>query len=353
MLKKIMVHCSTNAGTSNFGDVLFAEMVLRHLQDNGFKASFFDLSNYVNKYLYETKGLRQEKISVQEADAVLYFAGGYFGEKKRERIDRSIRHYQRFMRFGRIALMYNKPIAVIGIGAGPALWYPSKRIVTKVCNESTIITTRDIESADFLKSIGVNSKIVVCSDIAQTYHLPIHHQIKGVVLDDTAEYIFLHTNYQKDVSELFALSVKAYISNHPNIKVLIGADNVVDISEAVEVAKTILGENRVMIYTYTEPDDLCAVLAKCKLILTYKLHVGIISATLGKSVIALAKHEKIQRYYDQIGEPHRCINFTGCTTKDVEEHVESYYGKGINLSPLIISRANQNWELLDNFLTTI
>lgn len=353
MSKKIIIHCSTNAGTSNFGDVIFSEMVLRHLQDRGYEASFYDISDYLGNYLYGMKDLQREVVTLQEADGAIYFAGGYFGEKKNERIDRSIRHYRRFMRFGKLVLKYHKPLAIIGIGAGPALWYPSQRIVSKVCNVASILTTRDNESADYLKSIGVSSIIRVCSDVAQTYSLPMGQQIKGVSVDESVEYIFLHTNYQQDVSALFARSIKSYISNHPNIKVIVGADNVVNIHEAARVAKNILGDEKVLVYTYSEPDDLCALLNRCNLILTYKLHVGIISATLGKSVIAVSKHEKIQRYYNQIGEHDRCMDFVGCTPELLERKVASYYGKGISLSQKIIDQAYENWQLLDDFLVSL
>lgn len=353
MSKRIIIHCSTNAGTSNFGDVIFSEMILKHLQDSGYEASFYDVSDYLNNYLYEVKALHKDIVALQEADGAIYFAGGYFGEKKNERIDRSIRHYLRFMKYGELVLKYHKPLAIIGIGAGPALWYPSQRIVTKACNAASILTTRDNESADYLKSIGVSSPIRVCSDVAQTYSLPTGRQIKGVSVDESSEYIFLHTNYQQDVSDLFARSIKSYISNHPNTRVIVGADNVVNIDNAVQVAKNILGNEKVLAYNYSEPDDLCALLNRCNLILTYKLHVGIISATLGRSVIAVSKHEKIQRYYKQIGEQDRCVDFVGCTSELLEGKVARYYGKGISLNQQILNQAYENWQLLDGFLASL
>ena len=106
-------------------------------------------------------------------------------------------------------------------------------------------------------------------------------------------------------------------------------------------------------YNYSEPDDLCALLNRCNLILTYKLHVGIISATLGRSVIAVSKHEKIQRYYKQIGEQDRCVDFVGCTSELLEGKVARYYGKGISLNQQILNQAYENWQLLDGFLASL
>ena len=266
--KKIIVHCSTNAGSSNFGDVLFAYMILYHLQALGYQARFYDLSEYNCKYLFERHKLKQYSFPIQESDAAIYFAGGYFGEKKHNRIDLSIRHYRRFMPFGNEVLKYDIPLSIIGIGAGDYLWFPSKCVVKKVCNRAEIITTRDEESTKYLKSIGVNTNLITCSDIAQTlpsFSLDICEPFE---LQEKFEYIFLHTNYMKDVASLFCEGVKKYLDSHPFIKVIIGSDNIANIEEPYRIATEILGDDRVIKYTYSTPENLCDLLKKCKFIIT-------------------------------------------------------------------------------------
>lgn len=353
MNKKILIHCSTNSGTSNFGDVIFAEMILNHLQDAGYEAGFFELSDYVDDYLYKTKKFERHIISMDSADGVVYFAGGYFGEKKSERIDRSIRHYKRFMRFGKLALNANKPIAVIGIGAGPYLWFPSKSIVKKVCNCASVISTRDPESTSYLKGIGVSNQIETCSDLAQTYLLPNDYTSNNSLFNDNCDYIFLHTNYQIDVATLFANGVKDLVLNNPNIKVIVGADNVVNIDNAAEIVKRILGDNRVVVYNYSIPDDLCAVISKCDLIITYKLHVGILASTLGRSVISVYKHPKIVRYYNQIKQIERCVDFNKCSVNTLSNLVNSFYGKTFNIPIDVLNSSKRNWDLLDAFVSSL
>ena len=129
MKKRIAVHLSTNWGTSNFGDVLFAEMIVNHLVEKGYEVSLFDASSYVKEYLYKRQNLPKTEFSLLKADACLYFAGGYFGEKKTKLVLHLI-HFHRFMRFGIYAALERKPIGVIGIGAGDYLW-PLNRIIVK------------------------------------------------------------------------------------------------------------------------------------------------------------------------------------------------------------------------------
>ena len=252
------------------------------------------------------------------------------------------------MRFGRKVLKTNKPIAVIGIGAGPELWYPSKKVVRNVCNHSAVISTRDNESTDFLKRIGVSTAINTCSDVALTFQTDAESSLyRG------SEYVFLHTNYQRDVAEKFAEGVKSLLEQNQNIKAIVGADNVVDISEALDVVRQILGEERVVEYKYTYPDELCKLIANCKLVLTYKLHVGILASAMGTSVVAVAKHDKIQRYYRQIGAPNRCISFYNSDSQVVSDLANEYYGKTMEVNSDIRKKAEENWVLLDSFLDSL
>ena len=80
------------------------------------------------------------------------------------------------------------------------------------------------------------------------------------------------------------------------------------------------------------------------------MHVGILSATFGKSVIAIAKHEKIKRYYKQIGEMGRCIKFEDCTPNHINEMIDRFYNKTVNLSEEILRLADLNWKVLDEFI---
>lgn len=75
-MKKVMIHCSTNDGSSNFGDVLFAKMILDYLGKKGFEAAFYDLSPYFEEYLYKKLGFPRHQFNLKDADAALYFGGG-------------------------------------------------------------------------------------------------------------------------------------------------------------------------------------------------------------------------------------------------------------------------------------
>lgn len=352
-MKKVLIHCSTNYGTSNFGDVLFAYLILQRLTEKGFQAAFYDLSPYVSNYLYHVCELPEYHFPVESADGVIYFAGGYFGEPRGYRLDKKIIHYLRFMPVGNKAVRLNKKMAVIGIGAGNHLSFPTRLAVRRICQKSYGITTRDKESTAFLQSIGVTHQIETCSDIAQTIDFQKLRCSDEFYFNDCKKYVFLHTNFKTDIAYFFAEGLKLFFHHHPNVTAIVGADSEADIQVAYEMVASVLGRDRTVSYSYSTPDNLCYVLRRCGLIITYKLHVGILSAALGCSVIAFPKHEKVRRYYRQIGEAGRYVDYGEATVDDVSRLAEKYFEEPIELAPEIKALAQKNWDIVDSFLADI
>lgn len=348
--KKILVHCSTNMHTSNFGDVLYSFMILKHLQDSGFQAAFYQLSPYIQNYLFNIHALKKENVSLKEADAVIYFAGGYFGEPNNQLLRRKILLFFRFMPFGVKARLCGKPMAIIGLGAGDYLWLPSKLAVKCFCDYADCISVRDAQSGSFLSALSPNSEIHVCSDVAQCVEADELIMDEDLSFDKGYRYIFLHCNNYPDISELFSLGLKDFVSSDSSLRVIVGADCKADLSAARRKAAEIIGTERVITYTYTTPDNLCYTLGKCSLVLTYKLHVGIMSAVMGSSPVAFAKHYKISRYYKQIGESGRCVDYDKASPELIADMAKEYFGKSICLDKSIVNAARENFVLLDDFL---
>ena len=74
---------------------------------------------------------------------------------------------------------------------------------------------------------------------------------------------------------------------------------------------------------------------------------------MGTSVVAVAKHDKIQRYYSQIGAPNRCISFYNSDSQVVSDLANEYYGKTMEVNSDIRKKAEENWVLLDSFLDSL
>ena len=100
-------------------------------------------------------------------------------------------------------------------------------------------------------------------------------------------------------------------------------------------------------YKYSTSHDLVSLLNECDLVITTKLHVGILSASLGKSVLAFPTHrEKVERYYKQIGESGRCLSLKKVNYDIVFNMLENYHDKKIVLSNEILKKAMKNLEYI-------
>ena len=140
---------------------------------------------------------------------------------------------------------------------------------------------------------------------------------------------------------------------HPEYKVIIGNDILQNDDSNYEYAIKQIGKERVIYYKYSWPDELCSVIAQSNVVLTYKLHVGILAATFGCSVLSFSMHEKIPRYYSQIQCPERCIDFDKANPEIVDMQLERFAGIPTSIPQSVLELANDNWSRLDQYLATI
>jgi polysaccharide pyruvyl transferase WcaK-like protein len=69
---------------------------------------------------------------------------------------------------------------------------------------------------------------------------------------------------------------------------------------------------------------LSAILSMVEAIITTKLHVGIVGAALGKTVLSFSGDQKIKRFYKQIGAPERCVELDDLNYKKASYQLDAY-----------------------------
>jgi polysaccharide pyruvyl transferase WcaK-like protein len=99
---------------------------------------------------------------------------------------------------------------------------------------------------------------------------------------------------------------------------------------------------------------LCKVIDNVDLIVTTKLHVGVVGARLGKSVISFSVHtEKIRRLYEEIGELERTYPLEKLDFDTGIKMLEKFHDKPINISDEVINKAKKSLGFIDEFLKII
>jgi polysaccharide pyruvyl transferase WcaK-like protein len=357
---KIILHGATNG--SNFGDYLFADIFWHKLLDCNkdgenlfFEFPRFGLGSYFRDELKYTH--KQTIYDVLNADVLVYFSGGYFGQRTTS-LKESLRRFIRYLPVGILFVLRKKPILVLGVGGGPITNKLLRKAFCSVLTHSTAITVRDEETADYFRSYGVKTQIHVTSDTAQVItsnSLPPLDDATKIFLEEKFKgkgIIFLHAldsrSGDKEFSEKIIPSLNKFLERHQEYGVIIGFDGVCSNSIDDLNIRTNLVCESIYCYNYQHPWHLCSLLNEVDMIITPKLHVGIVGSALSKSVISFPIHsEKTKRYYNQIGEAERCISLKDVTTTVVDNMLELYHNKMISLPANVIQAANKNLEVLE------
>jgi polysaccharide pyruvyl transferase WcaK-like protein len=113
---------------------------------------------------------------------------------------------------------------------------------------------------------------------------------------------------------------------------------------------------RAVTLPYTDIWSLTAQLGAADLVVTTKLHVGIVAAALGTPVLSFPFHAKVPRLYRQLESPERCVPLDLVTPERVEERLASVAESGyarLEIPAAVRQAANDNRQELGKFLAAV
>ena len=353
---KIMLHGATNG--SNFGDFIFADFFYKYLEHNNLDVYFYDgplygIGNYFKKNIPYCK--KKSFFNVFECDLLVYLPGGYFGDSNSRLID-SLKRIIRYLSVGYIFMLRRKPICIIGVGGGPINNIILRFFLKKIINYSALVMFRDVETITYFRNIGCSNDLKLSTDAAQMiryYNFIKYHDVDRIIYN-YKKIIFLHVfDDDNDNQKLKVVisKINRFMIEHQEYKIIIGCDwkNRTKI-ENLQIFNAIKSVNKAA-YNYTSAFELAYLLSKTSLIITPKLHVGIIGSSFSKSVIAIPIHpQKVHRYYDQINEIDRVCKLNDLTPEKMEYLLNKYHNKPILLSDKQIELARSNYTFLIEFI---
>lgn len=344
---KILVHGAING--SNFGDCIFAHLFYESMSRYG-TTDFLHIPKYgMCKYLMiEIDGYKNTINNYKDADCLVYMSGGYFGDTTSS-LKEAVKRYFRYFRVANYFLKNNKPIYICGIGGGPVNNLFLRKKIIRILNSAKFVSVRDKETADYFYRNGVHNRIIVTTDTALSIRdrkFPeLNKNIKELTIGK--KNIFLHVcgnnKSNKEIMEKILPSLNKYLTAHTNqYRVFVGTDNISRIKiKDLLVFKKLHGDKVAVDYSSTW--ELCSLLKHMDSIITIKLHVGIVSALYGKSVISFPIHvNKTLRFYKQIGYPERCKLLKDVDDNDVLSMLEKFMSENINIKSNLISKAYVN-----------
>lgn len=287
------------------------------------------------------------------SDAVLCAGGGFLGEPKAKdyRWDLRCMRFHVFPLF--MASMLKKPIAIIGTEIGdisnPVLKFFLKRIIKK----AKMISVRNNNSLSFVNRLVPNTKTDVHPDWVLTNDFTKLFPVHSGKNEKYTVFLHVMNNNPEKLKDLCS-GINGVLKKDSEIKFIVGVDH--DTENGRRVIKYLVDNidgNAVEQYVYRSPQELIQVLNNADCIITTKLHVGICGIRLGKPVISLPCHPKIQSFYEYIEYDMQFVKqYLAVTAEELENMImKCKAGECRYSNAELIMDADENTVLLSDFIT--
>lgn len=352
---KYILHGATNFGSSNFGDFIYGNEIYQMLKnmDDANEVQFFQLSDYFKEYLVNYQATR---FSINKMDVLIYIPGGYFIQESCPKLKYTLFRVLRYMVIGFLACILKKKIVVIGVGAGPMPSVFFSKIVKMVTRKACCVTVRDEESKRTLENLDIlNVKnfgdMILSFDLynkrIETSQIRLlRDKIKG------KKFILVHFNDSVQALEKFAIVVKEFVLRHRDYEIVVTSDSVLENEEKLFQMFQDIVKEHCYFFNYGNPYEFIELLNMASVLLTCKLHAGVVSCMLHKSVICSAIHpEKTGRFYEQINQTERFSALNSMSPSAIGDVLEKFYDIPIMIDDDIIDLAGQHKkEMIKNLL---
>lgn len=321
MKNKIIIHGSQYK--DNFGDTLLVKV----LQDELIE---FDLySSTASDKVLKSLGIKKaKKLYLLTSKYFIYGGGGYFGQPNKNITRWSIRFIIRHCIVGVLRRLFNRKYAFFGTGFGP-LTHPFASFLAKfILKGADVINFRDKESVSFAKNINSNLVINETADLVPGY-------ISKVKKADSNKTIVLHMHIPvgdeckltKIIDEYIEFK-NVYFKDH---KIVIISDSEDDIQQTwfFNIVKN--KYKKIEIKPYDDFEKTISLLSQSDFVLTNKLHVAIVSASMNIMVSSIYMHSKTKRFFEQINRPESAMPLEDITPDvDLNSFFKNTYENGID-----------------------
>lgn len=354
---------------NNFGDVLILAIQSKWIKDQGLGVVLPYAESVYREQIKpaKAKGINGLKIS----DKVIYGAGGYLGEPLDKKIKWGFQFFKKHVLPAEYAIFSRKKLAIIGTGIGPISNIITKFEIKRICKHAQIISARDENSKKWLISNGISEeKIFLTSDVALTLQhsdIPVEsienannllNKLTGIKYGIHLTVDINSDMYGEKMSLLVQDTIR-FLNAHPEIDpVFIIDNNNSTQNNTIEFIRNQVN-NKGVVYRHENIWETVALLSKMDLIISNKLHVGIVGYTLGIKCVSYPYHLKTLNFYKQIEEEELCIPllelqqdivYNMLTDTLTEEWKKKRVEKREKVFPILEERARKNKEILVEFI---
>ena len=321
------------------------------------------------------KIFRDEKIrttAISCAEKLVFVGGGYFGEPSYvnkgfigslvRRILWGERNRNMYCAVAKTAVRLKVPYAIFAVEFGPITNPLYRRNAVQFFNQAQAASVRTQESLDFLRQYGVQKEVPLNADVALTLQrnslpteceLPI--EMNRLLLNGKIN-IGLHipeieSNFKKKKLISIIDQVIKNLGGKNRLNLVYIHDQSVEGKPKQKAlrAEAILSDRYpgLYVYRYSSHWPLVGIISKMGLILTGKLHVGIVARVLGSPTISVFIHPKVPRFFRLINEEWRCFVLGEEPMKEIQERLKritdevTFGSKSISVDMRMLAQGNR------------
>lgn len=296
---------------NNYGDVLILNIESNWIKEITGKEISLPYATDIYRSTLQSNQARGIE-SIEQADYMVYGAGGYLGEPPVKKAKWSLKFIRDHLKPVLQAKKHKTPYSIIGAGAGPITPFYGRQSLKYIANNAEIVAVRDKESKAYLdKLVKHPEKVFVTADVALSLTKEaIPSDVRDKIMNDYLNFegikIGVHIGADRHSSEdgdkvqmIIDETLEFFKKNEEYTPVLI-IDNENDVQlEAVDYIKSKLNTDCV-VYTHHDIWETTALLSELDTVLTNKLHIGIVNYAMGNIPISFPYHTKTERFYSQI-----------------------------------------------------
>jgi polysaccharide pyruvyl transferase WcaK-like protein len=298
----------------NFGDVLLMQIFANWVRELGWEPYVQDAPSYIRREL----GLQDDVIG--EPEALLFVGGGYLGEPNRKIHSRwrwGFALARRHLALLRAAKDDSLPYALIGVGLGPISNLLARAKTRQLLSSAHSSVLRDAESAAWAKRYKIRVDDVTADAAVSLGDQPLptgaeNERSRILSLAGGRKVVALQLDHDASHGpkwEMLFDVLEKCLAMQDLYLLGISDQSGTEVSrrhkQAAESFLRRFPDSQFV--AYDGIDSLLGRLHASDLVITSKLHIGIVASAYGRSVLSLPTHQKTIRFYRQLGRTETCV----------------------------------------------
>lgn len=345
MKDKIIIHGSQYK--DNFGDTLLVKVVKDSIKNN------FDIysSTASPKVASDLKIKKATLFNKITAKYFIYGGGGYFGQPNININKWSLRFIIRHGIIGVLRRVLFKKYIFIGTGFGPLTHPIASKIAKFILNGADSINLRDKESVEYASKLVIKSKLNETADLVPGYISKNYTRKK----DQKKLILHIHLKYGDNIKLNKILTsfidFKNNIFKEHSIEIISDSENDIQQNWFFDSIKNKYPD--ILIKPYNNFEETINTLSNADFVVTNKLHVAIVSASMAIPVASIFMHNKTKRFFEQLNRANSAIPLDQINdSTNLVEFFHKSYNAGLDINALnsLIEKSDSNLLILNQWI---